>query len=285
MDNHTGHVPDHELLMAADGELPRRRALEVAEHLESCWTCRTRLHELESAIGDVVRAYQTVGRPIPPPEGPRALLRAEMRQRAERGERDVRRHTTPLWMTAAAIAAVIGGAALLVTDPTVPVPGRVWIWGVVGNFIDADLHAGPDPVLTPGATAPVSETEICDVDPGGNDSSVPPTVGRVVFAAYGIRDPQPGAYELDYLIAPELGGSDEVSNLWPQPYSESVWNARVKDALEEHLHRLVCNGQVALRTAQDEIAADWISAYKKHFDTEFPIAAHTQFVKDRPWTR
>jgi hypothetical protein len=59
----------------------------------------------------------------------------------------------------------------------------------------------------------------------------------------------------------------------------------VKDALEDHLHRLVCDGSVALRTAQNEIARDWVAAYKKHFDTEVPIRAHRQFVKDEPWVR
>jgi hypothetical protein len=36
----------------------------------------------------------------------------------------------------------------------------------------------------------------------------------------------------------------------------------VKDALEGKLHKLVCAGELDLKTAQSEIAPDWIEAYK-----------------------
>jgi hypothetical protein len=62
-----------------------------------------------------------------------------------------------------------------------------------------------------------------------------------------------------------------------------VWNAHVKDALEDHLRRLVCQGELDLESAQHEIAEDWIGAYKKRFRTEYPLAEHIGFVKDRPW--
>jgi hypothetical protein len=38
----------------------------------------------------------------------------------------------------------------------------------------------------------------------------------------------------------------------------------VKDALERKLHKLVCAGQLDLKTAQREIASDWIEAYQKY---------------------
>ena len=38
----------------------------------------------------------------------------------------------------------------------------------------------------------------------------------------------------------------------------------MKDALERKLHKLVCAGQLDLKTAQREIASDWIEAYKKY---------------------
>ena len=88
---------------------------------------------------------------------------------------------------------------------------------------------------------------------------------------------------MDYLITPALGGAEDVRNLWPQPYAGSVWNARVKDALEDYLRTMVCNGRLELATAQEEIAGDWISAYQKYFRTEAPLPPHAQFVKDRAW--
>jgi len=45
----------------------------------------------------------------------------------------------------------------------------------------------------------------------------------------------------------------------------------------------VCEQQVTLETAQQEIARDWISAYKKYFQTDQPIASHVAFTKDQPW--
>jgi hypothetical protein len=38
----------------------------------------------------------------------------------------------------------------------------------------------------------------------------------------------------------------------------------VKDVLERGLHRFLCAGKVDLRTAQQEIATDWIRAYQKY---------------------
>jgi hypothetical protein len=38
----------------------------------------------------------------------------------------------------------------------------------------------------------------------------------------------------------------------------------VKDALERKLHKLVCAGQLGLKTFQNEIGSNWIDAYKKY---------------------
>jgi hypothetical protein len=46
----------------------------------------------------------------------------------------------------------------------------------------------------------------------------------------------------------------------------------VKDALERKLHKLVCAGQLDLKTAQHEIASDWIEGYKKYVGTKPPAA-------------
>jgi hypothetical protein len=80
----------------------------------------------------------------------------------------------------------------------------------------------------------------------------------------------PRAYEVDYLITPALGGDDDIRNLWPQPYVSTVWNARVKDALEDRLRDMVCRGQLDLAEAQRDISTDWIAAYKKYFQTNVP---------------
>jgi len=95
-------------------------------------------------------------------------------------------------------------------------------------------------------------------------SDVPGSLREEVFKEYGIVNPHPEDYEIDYLIAPGLGGTEDIRNLWPEPSTRSQWNAHVKDALEERLHQLVCDGRLDLPTAQRAIARDWISAYKKY---------------------
>ena len=44
-----------------------------------------------------------------------------------------------------------------------------------------------------------------------------------------------------------------------------------------------CAGEVDLTTAQHDIAADWIGAYKKYFHTQVPLPEHDSFLKDHPW--
>ena len=71
-------------------------------------------------------------------------------------------------------------------------------------------------------------------------------------------------YEVDHLISLELGGANDIKNLWPQSYVSTPYNARMKDALENKLHAMVCANQITLVEAQKEISTDWIAAYKKY---------------------
>ena len=73
-------------------------------------------------------------------------------------------------------------------------------------------------------------------------------------------------YEEDHLVPLSLGGaSDDVRNLWPEPwFPPDGWTADRKDELELALHRLVCAGRLPLATAQEAIARDWIRAYRHY---------------------
>jgi hypothetical protein len=124
----------------------------------------------------------------------------------------------------------------------------------------------PSPRLTPGAARTVDRQAICN-SPLPKNRVVPADLRQRVFQAYGIVDADPRKYEVDYLITPALGGADDIRNLWPQPYESTIWNARLKDELEDRLHDLVCGGRLDLAEAQREISTDWIAAYKKYVGT------------------
>ncbi len=67
-------------------------------------------------------------------------------------------------------------------------------------------------------------------------------------------------YEIDHLISLELGGSNDIQNLWPQPYAPKP-GAREKDKVENWLHRQVCAGNTTLAEAQESIVRDWYAVY------------------------
>jgi len=262
------HPSEEELLCAADGELDAKRAVEVQTHLAACWSCRARMGELERTIADFVRLRES-GRPLPPPERGRAMLKAHLADFADASPRPpfwalTRRSQGPILAFAALALILLFRAA---HDHGEPVESRTI----------------PDPRLTPGVTLPVTWNDVCTDGAVETAHVVSPAVAQAVFASYGIRQPPPGAYEVDYLITPALGGSDNVHNFWPQSYRETVWNAHIKDALEDHLHNLVCRGELDLVTAQQDISRDWVAAYKKYFRTDRPLQQHLDFLKDRPW--
>ena len=70
--------------------------------------------------------------------------------------------------------------------------------------------------------------------------------------------------EIDHIVALELGGSNDIANLFPEPGS-GLDNYHVKDRLENRAHDAVCAGQLSLRTAQAAMAADWEGLYRRLF--------------------
>jgi hypothetical protein len=254
MEFKNGHISEADLLLAIDGELPDDQAAEVATHLTGCWACRARRQEIEGAIASYVRVHQRyLDSRIPAAEGPRALLKARLAALPQPA-----RGLPPLWLQVAAVAVIAAFATV--------VAGR---WTASRRASPAALSI-PDASLTPGATILASRNQVCSGS-NPNNRAVPASLQRKVFEEYGIPGAQSVAYEVDYLITPALGGADDIHNLWPQSYSATVWNARVKDALEDRLHVLVCQGQLDLATAQRDIAVNWIAAYKKYFQTDRPL--------------
>ena len=268
------HVADAELLLLADAAaLSARRRSRALAHVAECPRCARRRAELTAAARAVGRACRERPGAMTPPHVARARLRSAMEVRA-------RRHPAPGWSPVAARAA--GAAAALVVG--------ILAWSAV-DWYRSGLSSAPPvadgagrasglllprPDLTPGSVRPVRVADICGSALAGGPV-VASQVPRQVFEAYGVDYRRAGDYELDFLITPELGGASDASNLWPQPYRSVTWNAYVKDELERHLRRLVCQGALDLATAQQELAGDWIAAYKRRFDTERPLRDYGRF--------
>jgi hypothetical protein len=142
----------------------------------------------------------------------------------------------------------------------------------------------PDPKLTPGDVFDVTAQDTCVPGYAKKVRAVPAWLKRKVYAEYGITEYKTGDYEVDHLIPLSLGGSNSIRNLWPQSTSTSPWNSYVKDALERKLHRLVCAGELDLKTAQQAIASNWIEAYKKYVSEHppAPVARETNRAPAKP---
>jgi len=259
------HVSQEDLLLYADGELPRKAEENVREHLTSCWECRSRLHQLEQTISDFVRLHheELDGR-LPPAEGSRALLAARLSQLATSSSRP--RWAFPLhhWLTWEAI----GYAAMVFLFAAL---GTAVLYRSLSSNPHQTITQGvPDRRLTPGAVRTISLNEVCSNNYSDDAQLLPASVQKKVLKEYGVESAQSRDYQLDYLITPQLGGTDDVRNLWPEPQFSTQWNVQAKDDLEARLHQLVCQGVIDLSTAQSALAGDWVSSYKRYFHTARP---------------
>lgn len=111
----------------------------------------------------------------------------------------------------------------------------------------------PDRSCTPGQVdTSITVREVCNGDAAGRPRRVSDAMKDQVIRAYGY-DPASFRGEVDHLVSRQLGGTDTVSNLWPEP--GPVPNP--KDAVENRLRREVCAGTLSLTDAQTAIARDW----------------------------
>ncbi len=116
---------------------------------------------------------------------------------------------------------------------------------------------------TPGAIVPdATKDTICQPGYARNVRDVPEAVKNDVYAEYDIRTHAPGQYEVDHLVSLELGGSNDIANLWPEPASPRP-GFHEKDQVENYLHDQVCSGAISLPQAQEQIATNWLDVYNR----------------------
>jgi hypothetical protein len=120
----------------------------------------------------------------------------------------------------------------------------------------------PDRACSPGAVYKgATVARICRPGYSSAVRNVPESEKEAVYREYSIVHHTRGQYEIDHLIPLELGGANDISNLWPEAAYPTP-GFREKDVLEGSLHRRVCAGTLALRQAQRLIAQDWLAAYR-----------------------
>ena len=125
-----------------------------------------------------------------------------------------------------------------------------------GCLVNGSLQ---DRACTPGAIFPDGTLqEICVKGYTKRVRSVSQKTREKVFAEYGIAYPQPkGAYEVDHLIPLAVGGSNDMSNLFPEAATPTP-GFHDKDVVEVYLQQEVCAGHVSLSAAQTQIAENWL---------------------------
>ena len=137
-------------------------------------------------------------------------------------------------------------------------------WGVQTKSSGCAVR-GPlqDTECTPGdILSNVTKDQVCRSGYASSVRNVTTSTKNKVYAAYGITHHIAGEYEVDHLVSLELGGSNDISNLWPEAASPKP-GFHEKDKVENYLHDQVCSGAIALQQAQIEIATNWLNVYNQ----------------------
>jgi hypothetical protein len=124
-------------------------------------------------------------------------------------------------------------------------------------------YALPNPALTPGqVSSTLRKSDICQgIEEKRNQHR------DKVLKRYGISQSEAKKYWIDHLVSLELGGTSDISNLWPQLKEEE----KVKDKLENRLKQNLCGGSLTLEQAQSLVIQDWRAAYIKNFIDGLPL--------------
>jgi hypothetical protein len=146
--------------------------------------------------------------------------------------------------------------------------------------------AFPDLACTTGDIFPgVTAAQVCVSGYSSSVRNVPASEKDAVYAEYGITSHSTGQYELDLFVSLELGGSNDISNLFPEAASPTP-GFHEKDRVENYLHDQVCRGALTLTEAQREIATNWLAVFESlgggnpgptaPASTAAPTATHVQ---------
>lgn len=123
----------------------------------------------------------------------------------------------------------------------------------------------PNKSLTPGAYASGSVKEICEAGYPERSRNVSQSTKKKVYERYNVDiSTCKGGCKIDHLIPLSIGGSNDITNLWPHEYTQ-FWSVYKKTRLEVRLRREVCGGTLPLREARECIASNWTLCYNRWY--------------------
>lgn len=122
---------------------------------------------------------------------------------------------------------------------------------VSGNVDCKLLNRMPDMNCTPGIILAVPKDGLCS--PTYTQPEVDNAVKLEVYKAYGITDIE--GWDIQHWVPLELGGSNDMTNLYPMSIDQPGTVERSKAA--KKLKELVCANTLPLSAAQQMIKKDW----------------------------
>lgn len=151
----------------------------------------------------------------------------------------------------------VSDSSLAVKATATPLGQRIKTTGCKVNGPFQDKECSPGKIIEG-----VTKEQVCTSGYASKTRNVPASLKEAVYAEYGITSRTKGEYEVDHIVSLELGGSNDIDNLYPQA-TEPRPGSHEKDKIENYLHDQVCSGKLALKDAQLIIANDWLSIYKQ----------------------
>lgn len=120
----------------------------------------------------------------------------------------------------------------------------------------------PDPGCTPGAVfSDATKDQVCKNGYTKTVRNVSTGLKKKVYFEYGVETRGKGEYEVDHFISLALGGSNDITNLWPE--SAEPWPGfHEKDKVENYLYALMCSGVISLTESQMLVSWQWPGVYE-----------------------
>ena len=131
-----------------------------------------------------------------------------------------------------------------------------------GLYPDSSAECSPGDIF-PEAT----EDIICVKGYSSTVRNVTKGMKDKVYDMYGIPESERKGYVIDHLIPLQIGGSNDIKNLFPQR-KDGVINSKTKDKVESFLKREVCKGELELEEAQAWIVEDWLAIWEHTAEDE-----------------